>query len=529
MLRPLFRCTALAPLRRSLPLAFTLLAITVHAQSKPAAPQGTTPKPVAPQSSPNAETHMSKDEIAGLFRSVDDILAFASKDSHLANNRPIQRKVLSRDEVNSIMRKKLDEDESSKRLQRDELVLKKFGLLDRDFNLKPFLVTLLTEQVAGFYDPKTRTVNLLDWIKPEDQKPVLAHELTHALQDNRVSLEKWGSPLPDEISRDEHADNRHLQLDEASTARESVSEGQAMVVFVDYGLKDTGKTLATVPELGDRVRDSAGDTSGSPILARAPLLLQESLLFPYSAGLAFEQALLQHGGVDAAFGGALDRPPTSSHEVMHPEDYIAHTPVPILAMPDIHPLLAKDWTPYDIGVMGELDVRITAELFGGQQIAGPLATAWDGGLYYAAQRKSASAAEKLTTGSLGLLYFSRWKNADSARSFLKVYSSQLPRKYDGLKRTDPKDADDDHQHYTTGEGDVLLTLVGNSVYISEGFDTALATQMETKLREAQGSGPLQNASLVPSQSRNELTLRFSHALGAYGVAKAAIPSNLVTP
>ena len=65
-------------------------------------------------------------------------------------------------------------------------MLKKFGLLDRDFHLQTVHRSrLLTEQVAGYYDNKTKTVNLLDWIEPDEQKPVLAHELTHALQDQQ--------------------------------------------------------------------------------------------------------------------------------------------------------------------------------------------------------------------------------------------------------------------------------------------------------------------------------------------------------
>ena len=60
-----------------------------------------------------------------------------------------------------------------------------------DFHLRPFLISLLTEQIAGFYDDKTKTVNLLDWIEPDEQKGVLAHELTHALQDQKVDLSKW--------------------------------------------------------------------------------------------------------------------------------------------------------------------------------------------------------------------------------------------------------------------------------------------------------------------------------------------------
>ena len=74
-------------------------------------------------------------------------------------------------------------DEDTQRLRRSELVLKKFGLLPRDFNLETFLVALLREEVAGYYDPKTKTVNLLDWVPIEEQEPVMAHELTHALQD----------------------------------------------------------------------------------------------------------------------------------------------------------------------------------------------------------------------------------------------------------------------------------------------------------------------------------------------------------
>ena len=83
------------------------------------------------------------------------------------------------------------------------MVLKKFGLLDRDFHLRPFMISLLTEQVAGFYDNKTKTVNLLDWIRPEEQKPVLAHELTHALQDQKVDLTKWS-----EVGREGHREER---------------------------------------------------------------------------------------------------------------------------------------------------------------------------------------------------------------------------------------------------------------------------------------------------------------------------------
>ena len=162
-----------------------------------------------------------------------------SNDTKLPIVRSVKRKLLSRDEVNKYLEKKFAEDEGAKRLERSEIVLKKFGLLDHDFHLRPFLVELLTEQIAGFYDNKTKTVNLLDWIEPEEQKPVLAHELTHALQDQKVDLTKWSAASLQGVARNADEDNRHLQTDEAETAREAVAEGQAMVVFMDYAMRST--------------------------------------------------------------------------------------------------------------------------------------------------------------------------------------------------------------------------------------------------------------------------------------------------
>ena len=121
------------------------------------------------------------------------------------------------------------------------------------------------------------------------------------------------------ISKNASEDNARAQTDELETAREAVTEGQAMVVFVDYGLKDTGRTLKEAPEVGKRIEQSAADTSGSPMMARAPLLLQRSLLFPYSDGLSFEQAVLVKHGRDGAFAGVLENPPGSSFEIMNPD------------------------------------------------------------------------------------------------------------------------------------------------------------------------------------------------------------------
>jgi hypothetical protein len=477
---------------------------TTASSAQAAAPKGT-------------QAPMTKDQAKLLFRSVDEILGFVSEDTKLPIEHTIKRKLISRDEVNRYLRQKFDEDESNKRMERSEIVLKKFGLLDRDFHLRPFLISLLTEQIAGFYDNKTKTVNLLDWIQPEEQKPVLAHELTHALQDQKVGLTKWSDVSPEGVSRTVQDDNRHLQLDEADTARSAVAEGQAMAVFVDYTLRPSGKTLANSPELSNRLKDLVADSSGSPIMARAPLMLQQSLIFPYSEGLSFEQAILMKAGKQAAFADVLANPPSTSFEIMNPGAYMAHTPVPVLRLPDIHPLLDAEYTPYDLGVMGELDVRMLMELFGGREIATALAPAWDGGVYYAAQRKSASTAEKESTASIGLLYYSRWKNEDSARSFMRIYADQIPRKYSNVARRSSDEKNDDEQIYSTSEGDVLISRSGAKVYIGEGFNLTLSRKLRDSIASAQADGPMHMA----AQSQHEPSLVMAKLLASFGVMNAS--------
>lgn len=456
-----------------------------------------------PSATDAAKEHkpLTKDQAKELFKSVDEILAFVSKDTDLPIKSSIKKKLLTRDEVNKYLREKFNEDKSTKRLERSEVVLKKFGLLDADFQLGPFMISLLTEQVAGFYDNKTKTVNLLDWVDVDDQQPVLAHELTHALQDQKVGLTKWGEVGSEDVAKNVGEDNAHIQTDESDTARDAVTEGQAMAVYLDWELRKTGRTLADVPDMMDKMKETVADTSGSPIMARAPLLLQKSLLFPYDEGLGFEDALLVKKGKDAAFAGVLDNPPSSTMEIMHPTAYMAHTPVPVLRLPDIHPLIDADYTPYDVGVMGEFDVEIVTELFGGKQMAAALTPQWNGGIYYAAQKRSATTEEaKRSRASIGLLYYSKWKSQNAALQFMRIYADELPRKYSGLSERKKQEADATEQVYSTSEGDVLLSLSDNGVFISEGFPMELARKLRDKIASVQSDAPLQMTSVDPRRT-----------------------------
>ena len=480
-------------------VALFLAAFTAGAQKKGAESQALPPPPPA-----KVPGHITPEEAKQLFSLVDELIKFSSDETGLPIKSPVKRQLTTRTAVESYLEEKFNEDQDAKRLQRDEIVLKKFGLLDRDFALKPFLLALLKEQIEAYYDSKSKTVNMLDWVDIDEQKPVLAHELTHALQDQHADLEKWNDQTPDDVSQDSAGDTDHLAKDEMDTARDAVAEGQATAVMMDYILKPMGKSLVKDPEVMEVLRHQMSSSENSPIMARAPLLLSESLLFPYREGLSFEQDLWMDQGQAAAFSGALDHPPTSSWEIINPLEYEKrHVPsVPLL--PDIHPLVDKLYQPYDIGQVGQLDVHILTELFGGDEAARNLTPAWNGGLYWAGQLRSATtSAERGSTKSLALFYLAAWRNPASAKAFAKLYADSLGRKYSGLKADDaarkssPADGKSLEQVFSTSEGPVVITIRGKLVFVSESFPIDLARKLTDLVLDAQGTGEMKMAQSSP--------------------------------
>jgi hypothetical protein len=138
-------------------------------------------------------------------------------------------------------------------------------------------------------------------------------------------------------------------------------------------------------------------------------------------------------------------------------------------------------------------------------------------MYYAAQRKSAvTPAEKESTASLGLIYYSRWKNRDSARSFMHTYAAQIPRKYSNVVERTKDEADEKEQVFSTSEGDVLISLSGTGVFIAEGFDLALARKLRDTIVSVQAEGPVRQAGV----ERQEPALSMARVLASFGAVNA---------
>ena len=348
------------------------------------------PPPAQPpkEEPPKEEVKITPRQAEELFHSVDEILEFDSKQTGLPIKKEVKRKLTSRDEVVSYLTKHVN-DEDTKRLRRSELVLKKFGLLPRDFNLETFLVALLREEVAGYYDPKTKTVNLLDWVPMEEQEPVMAHELTHALQDQSIGLQKWmkkGEKDLGEIKKDPTPAD--IENDEMDNAREAVIEGQAQAMMFQYAMAPTGHSIADSPALVDAMEEETlTGTPSTKVFNDAPIFMKESLTFPYSYGMEFVIKLMQKGGKEKAFAGVLQNPPHTTRQIMEPETYLSGEKIEPMRVPDFkHDF--KDYEKFDIGAMGEFDVAVLIEQYAGKPLSKRLYPEWRGGYYYAAKPKA---------------------------------------------------------------------------------------------------------------------------------------------
>jgi hypothetical protein len=452
---------------------------------RPTQDQPTPAQPATPED--KDEVKITPRQAEELFHSVDEILDFDSKQTGLPIKREVKRKLTSRDEVVSYLTKHLD-DEDTKRLRRSELVLKKFGLLPHEFDLQTFLVSLLREEVAGYYDPKTRTVNLLDWVPMAEQEPVMAHELTHALQDQTVGMEKWmkkGDKDLAEIRKDPTPAD--IENDEIDNAREAVIEGQAQAMMFQYAIAPTGHTIINSPELVDAMQEETlTGTPGTKVFNSAPIFMQESLTFPYSYGMQFVVKLMRKGGKEQAFAAVLKNPPHTTRQIMQPETYLSGEKIEPMHVPDFKHDFAN-YQKFDIGAMGEFDVAILIEQYAGKPASKHLYPEWRGGYYYAAKPKADSA------GTLGLLYVSRWSSADSASEFAAIYAQSLKKRYKkaeaaGAQKAEAAPAADSsadllkgRHAWTTEDGAVIIEAQGDTVMVSESLDAATTASLEKEV------------------------------------------------
>src|SRR5215211_2882288 len=266
---------------------------------------------------------------AAIVSTTAAVLRETSEPRELSILKTVKSGAQSRADIERMIIKNLDAETTPEEMHAAEVLLKAFGLAPKEFAYRAFLIKLLTEQVAGYYDPKAQQFYLADWIELEGQKPVMAHELTHALQDQHFNLkrfEKW--PKGDS---------------DAELAAHALIEGDATLAMTLYLTKHPMIALAFI---------RTSQETSSVQFKQAPRALQLSLLFPYMQGSQWAEHVYRRGGWEMV-SNAFTKLPQSTEQILHTDKYFAYESPVRLALPNFKAALGPRWRRIDSDVNGE--------------------------------------------------------------------------------------------------------------------------------------------------------------------------------
>ena len=379
---------------------------------------------------------------AAIISTTDSVLKETSELRELSILRAVKSGAQSRADIERMIVKNLDTDTTPAEMHATEVLLRAFGLAPDDFAYRPFLIKLLTEQVAGYYDPKAQQFYLADWIELEGQKPVMAHELTHALQDQHFNLkrfDKW--PKGDS---------------DAELAAHALIEGDATLAMTLYMAKHPMVALAFIRSLG-------GEGTSSEQFKRAPRALRESLLFPYEAGSAWATQVYRRGGWDMV-SKAFNKLPQSSEQILHPEKYFAYEAPLKVTLPELKPLLGTSWKRLDTDVNGEFGFYlILDEYLNNSGESKQAASGWGGDQFHLYEGANPS--------EVFVAQMTVWDTASDAREFYDAYLKRTWKRYPDARETDVASTTGrgERHDWKTASGRGVLELRGSRVMILEGI------------------------------------------------------------
>ena len=398
--------------------------------------------PLAAQvAAPQRPTAAVNPRSASVVAATAEVLKETGEIRQLEVLRAVKSGAQSRAEIERMLVRNLDEQSTPAELHASEVALKKLGLVPADFQFRSFLIELLTEQVAGYYEPKTQEFYLADWIDLDGQQPVMAHELTHALQDQHFNLRRFSNwPKGDS---------------DAELAAHALVEGDATLVMTFYVMRDLKRVAAMMKSMN-------AEGSSSEKIERAPRTIRESLLFPYKQGTDFASQVYKRGGWPL-ISEAYKTLPQSSEQILHPEKYFAREAPVKVELPELAGLLGKNWTRLDYDVNGEwsyfqiLDEFLRSEKESQKAVAG-----WGGDRF--------ALYENRATREVLLAQLTAWDSETDAAEFFDAYVRRTERRYkDAIADTRASvPAETRRVWRTTGEGTVVLERQGARVAILEG-------------------------------------------------------------
>ena len=321
----------------------SLVAACVDVTVVPTPPPGSSPAAASSSAAPSASASTgppgpSATLSADLVAQIDAVTNVMPAIRQLSATRDVPYEFISRDQFSQDLVDLNNQDTPPEEQAAEERALERLGLLPPDADLEALLMQLYTAEVAAYYRPDTKSFYIIERNAPFGplDKVTVAHEYTHALQDMHFDLE--GSRIADPSEGD------------AALAQLAIIEGDAVLasqMWMIQGL--TSNELLQL--LGDSLSSIDQDQ-----LATMPLILRRELEFPYTEGFLTVSQLQADGGWDAV-DAALESPPPSTEQILHPEKLGVDQPV-VIDLPDLSVALGADWSQTYTQTFGELGLQV---------------------------------------------------------------------------------------------------------------------------------------------------------------------------
>jgi len=400
---------------------------------------------------PRAETGGTSN--AEFTAAADEVLEQMSEITRLKLLTPLKKTLRSREEIRAYVVRQMDEDKNPAERYAGQRSAEAFGLIPKGFDLDSFMVDLLTEQIAGLYDPKAHEFYIADWIPLADQRMVMAHELTHALEDQHFQIEDWVKAA--------------RPNDDAELAREAVLEGSAMAAMVDFLLQGSGHSLQDLPDFDPSML--VGDLADSAELKKAPQFIKDILIFPYFGGLRFSAAILKPAGW-GSLPGVFTKPPVSTQQILHPALYRSGKISAHVTLPSLETMIGTDWRKLEDNTLGEFGWDEVLKQFLGEERAKPLSEAWNSDRYAVYEEKQ--------TKRLLLVTRLRLSSEEIAERFFGQYSEVLEKKHNGRTGLFRRP---NFFSFDSPDGGVFLKCLGAECITLEGSDRSLFLRLNKAL------------------------------------------------
>lgn len=380
-------------------------ATTPPTSATPAEP--TSPGPVAKTPSEPPSTETGDEEESWLDSETAQaeakrILDEVAQARNLAVTGSVNVDVVSKQGIREFAKDSMYDHTTPEHLQMLGRVQASMGVIPRDADPEQIILDMLEDGVAGFYDPKEKTLFIGDFVDKVTLSMVVGHEIAHGLQDMHFDLNKHQEPL--------------LHRNDEESARRFLIEGGAQATYLAWVSGTMGLEAiddAVLDAMGNQVLDMADMVSPYPVLVR-------SLQLPYADGTATVARLVRDKGwsaVDALY----ERLPESTEQMLHIDKLLARE-APIATKMDVGVLErivpgAKLLWHDNLGEAELLSMLAQAEP---STVARRAAAGWGGDHYVAVNRQGDEAWDvPLVVGVIV------WDSDRDAQEFEEVFRAYL--------------------------------------------------------------------------------------------------------